>query len=172
MSDAHEGSCTCGKVRYELASSPMGVNCCHCFYCQRESGSAFAVNAMIEADRVQLITKDIKLEETLLPTQSGKPQRLFRCPDCKVVLWSLYGDNGDYLRFLKVGTLKDPRRMPAGINIYMESKQPWVNLEGQPAFPGQYDRKKMWPKESLDRFYKVIAKMKANKSSQTSKAKL
>ena len=55
MSNAFEGGCTCREVRYRLTSPPMFVHCCHCRWCQRESGAAFALNAMIEADRVELL---------------------------------------------------------------------------------------------------------------------
>ena len=50
----HEGACTCGAVRYRLASGPLFVHACHCRWCQRETGSAFALNALIESGALSL----------------------------------------------------------------------------------------------------------------------
>ena len=52
MAENLEGGCACGAVRYRLTSAPMFVHCCHCRDCQRQTGSAFVLNALIEADRV------------------------------------------------------------------------------------------------------------------------
>lgn len=64
-----DGGCTCGHVRYRMTSNPIFVHCCHCTWCQRETGSAFAVNALIEADRVQLLQGTVEIIDT--PSQSN-----------------------------------------------------------------------------------------------------
>lgn len=161
--ETFEGGCDCAKSRYRITGQPMYVHCCHCRWCQREAGGAFALNAMWESDRVELITY-ITLETNDLPTQSGKPQRINRCPTCKVVLWTLYGDNGDYIRFVKVGTLDDPDRLPPDVHIFTMSKQPWINLDGgAPQFQEFYQRSKVWPKDRLDRMAKVSEKRRNDK---------
>jgi len=150
MSEAFEGRCTCGFVRYRMASRPLFVNCCHCTWCQRETGSAFAINAMIEADRVEVIAGEPVRIDT--PSNSGKGQKITRCPKCHVALWSNYAGAGDAVRFVRVGTLEEPGRMPPDIHIFTSTKQPWVVLPpGTPAMEEYYDRKKYWPKESLER---------------------
>ena len=150
MSEAFEGKCTCGFVRYRMASRPLFVNCCHCTWCQRETGSAFAINAMIEADRVEVIAGEPVRIDT--PSNSGKGQKITRCPKCHVALWSNYAGAGDAVRFVRVGTLEEPGRMPPDIHIFTSTKQPWVVLPpGTPAMEEYYDRKKYWPKESLER---------------------
>ena len=150
MSETFEGKCTCGFVRYRMASRPLFVNCCHCTWCQRETGSAFALNAMIEADRVELTTGEVELVDT--PSASGKGQKVWRCPQCRVALWSNYSGSGDRVRFLRVGTLDSPDAMPPDIHIFTMSKQPWVQLPaGTPAVPEFYDMRKMWPAESMER---------------------
>ena len=55
MTQIFEGGCACGAVRYRMTSPPMFVHCCHCHDCQRQTGTAFVLNALIEADRVSLI---------------------------------------------------------------------------------------------------------------------
>jgi len=150
MSEVFEGKCTCGFVRYRMASRPLFVNCCHCTWCQRETGSAFAINAMIEADRVEVIAGEPVRIDT--PSNSGKGQKITRCPKCHVALWSNYAGAGDAVRFVRVGTLEEPGRMPPDIHIFTSTKQPWVVLPpGTPAMEEYYDRKKYWPKESLER---------------------
>src|SRR5262249_7683836 len=111
-----EGGCTCGAVRYRLAAEPLFVHCCHCRWCQRETGAAFALNAMIEADRVVLLNGEIEIVPT--PSKSGKGQKIARCPNCRVALWSNYAGAGDAVRFVRVGTLDDPDALPPDIHIF------------------------------------------------------
>ena len=145
-----EGACTCGAVRYAMTSAPLFVHCCHCRWCQRETGSAFALNALIEADRVRLLQGEPEIVPT--PSNSGKGQKIARCPACRIALWSNYAGMGDALRFVRVGTLAEPDRLPPDIHIFTRSKQPWVVLPpGTPALPEYYDRKQYWPAESLER---------------------
>jgi len=148
--DVHEGGCTCRHVRYRMTSKPMFVHCCHCRWCQRETGTAFALNAMIEADRVELLSGEVEVVNT--PSNSGKGQKYSRCPKCRIALWSNYAGSGDAVRFVRVGTLDEPDLLPPDIHIFTMSKQPWVVLSaGTPAVAEFYDREKMWPPESLAR---------------------
>lgn len=145
-----EGGCACGAVRYRLMTKPMYVHCCHCRWCQRETGSAFVLNAMIEADRVEALRG--RPEVVLTPSESGKGQKIARCPSCRIALWSNYAGAGDKIRFVRVGTLDDPDRLPPDIHIFTASKQPWVRLpEDALVFPEYYDREACWPAESLAR---------------------
>jgi hypothetical protein len=144
------GGCTCRAIRYELRSAPIFVHCCHCRWCQRETGSAFVINALIEADRVVLTLGTPSV--VLTPSNSGKGQKISRCPTCCVAVWSNYGGR-DAIRFVRVGTLDEPDRLAPDIHIYTASKQPWVVLpEGVPAVPEYYDAKQYWPQPSLERW--------------------
>lgn len=148
--DTFEGGCTCGGVRYRMSSRPLFVHCCHCTWCQRETGSAFVINAMIEADRVGLLQGRPEVLNT--PSNSGKGQKIARCPECRIALWSNYAGAGDTIRFVRVGTLDEPGRLPPDIHIFTASKQPWVVLpQGVPAVEHYYDREVHWSRESLER---------------------
>lgn len=150
MNETFEGGCTCRHVRYRLASRSMFVHCCHCRWCQRETGSAFVMNAMIEADRVEMLAGEVEVIDT--PSNSGKGQKISRCPKCRVALWSNYAGAGPAVRFVRVGTLDDPDAMPPDVHIFTSSKQPWVILpENVPVVPEFYDRETTWPKDSLER---------------------
>lgn len=146
-----EGRCTCGEVRYRLTSRPLFVHCCHCRWCQRETGSAFAINALIEADRVVLLAGSP--EVVLTPSGSGKGQKIARCPTCRVALWSNYAGAGDLVRFVRVGTLEEPDLLPPDVHIFTSSKQPWFVLpQDTPAVPEYYSLKEHWPEESRERY--------------------
>jgi hypothetical protein len=137
-------------LRYRLLTAPLFVHCCHCRWCQRESGSAFALNAMIETDRVELLEGQPEMLEN--PSASGKGQQFARCPQCRIAVWSHYAGAGPLVSFIRVGTLDEPDRLPPDIHIFTSTRQPWVVLgEGIPAMPEYYDRKKYWPVESLER---------------------
>ena len=149
-SQIFEGHCTCNEVRYRITGEPLFVHCCHCRWCQRETGSAFVLNAMIEAERVELLQGEV--EVVLTPSESGKGQKISRCPTCHVALWSNYPGGGDAVRFVRVGTLDEPDRLPPDVHIFTMSKQPWVILPaGVPAVPEFYELDKLWPQESLER---------------------
>ena len=144
------GGCTCGAVRYRMTSKPMFVHCCHCRWCQRETGASFALNAMIEADR---LTLELGAPETVdTPSNSGKGQKIARCPTCRIAVWSHYAGAGDKACFVRVGTLDDPDRLPPDVHVFAASKQPWVVIPPDtPAFEGFYKAKEVWPAESLAR---------------------
>ena len=145
-----EGGCTCGAVRYRMTSRPMFVHCCHCRWCQRETGASFALNAMIETDRVVLLRGAPEAVDT--PSNSGKGQRIVRCPRCRIALWSHYAGAGDAIGFVRVGTLDAPDSLPPDIHIFTASKQPWVALPpDMPAVEAYYDRNEFWPEASLAR---------------------
>jgi hypothetical protein len=154
-----DGGCTCRALRYRLTSAPLFVHCCHCRWCQRESGSAFALNALIEADRVQVLAGEAEVVDT--PSLSGRGQRISRCPRCRIAVWSNYAGAGDAVRFVRVGTLDDPDRCPPDIHIYTGSKQPWVVLPpGTPAMAEYYKASEQWPPASLERRAVLIARAK------------
>ena len=148
------GGCTCRAVRFAMASAPLIVHCCHCRWCQRETGTAFALNAMIESERVQLLAGAPEL--VLTPSNSGRGQKIARCAQCRVAVWSHYAGAGDRLSFVRVGTLDDPDMFAPDVHIFTESKQPWVVIpEGARAFAQYYRRAEVWSAASLERYSKL-----------------
>lgn len=158
----YEGGCTCRHVRYRMTSKPLVVHCCHCSWCQRETGTSFALNAMIEADRVQLLAGEVVVIDT--PSNSGKGQQISRCPKCLIAVWSNYVGAGDALRFVRVGTLDEPGALPPDIHIFTSSKQPWVVLPpGICAVPEFYKSAELWSEGSLQRRAELMSKSAASK---------
>ncbi len=143
------GGCACGQARYRLQSMPMFVHCCHCRECQRQTGSAFVINALIETDRVERLSGET--EAVPVPAESGRPQIIHRCPVCMVAVWSHYGGFRQ-LSFIRVGALDEPDTLPPDIHIYIRSKLRWVTLPaGVPAVEAYYKSSELWPAESLAR---------------------
>jgi hypothetical protein len=148
-----EGRCTCGEVRYRM-SRPMFVHACHCTECQRLSGSAFALNALIEADRVETLSGEP--EPVPVTGTSGKAQTIYRCPRCRVALWSTYPGAGPKIRFVRVGTLDEPGRLTPDIHIYTSTRLPWLELPaGTPAVPEFYSPKEVWPAATQERWQRL-----------------
>jgi len=149
------GGCACGGVRYRMQAPPLFVHCCHCRWCQRESGASYALNALVEADRVSVLEGEPEM--TLTPSNSGKGQKIWRCPDCHVALWSSYGGFGDKVSFVRVGTMDDADRIAPDIHIFTSSKQPWVVIpQGSDAVEEFYSLKHYWPDRSRARLRKIL----------------
>jgi hypothetical protein len=143
-----EGGCSCGAVRYRLASEPLFVHCCHCLNCQRQTGSAFVVNLLIEADRVELTSGQPQAVD--VPRDDGSMQRIYRCPSCEVAVYSEY--TYPEVWFVRGGTLDQPAAVAPDVHIFTKSKLPWVMLpESVPSFDVFYDMQALWPAPSLER---------------------
>lgn len=151
-----DGDCTCGHVRYQVTSERMIVHCCHCRGCQKNSGSSFALNALFEADRVELISGQV--EQITVPTPSGTGQDIIRCSKCKVAVWSNYNMGGlcERIRFIRVGTLNNPEQMPPDVHIFTTSKQPWVVLPKKDRrVDVDFKFNEVWSPESLERLTEI-----------------
>jgi hypothetical protein len=149
-----EGGCSCGEVRYRLTSDPLFVHCCHCLNCQRQTGSAFVINLLIETDRLDVLAgTPIAVD---VPRDDGSTQTIFRCPTCQVALYSRY--TRPQIRFVRAGTLDDPATVTPDVHIFTRSKVPWVTLpDSVPAFEVYYDTNALWPPESLERLRAVMS---------------
>ena len=156
-SQTFDGGCTCRAVRYRMAGPPLFVQCCHCRWCQRETGASFALNAMIESDRVTLLQGAPEI--VLTPSESGQGQKIARCPTCRVAVWSNYGGSGDLAGTCAWARSDEPDRLPPDIHIFTMSKQPWVVLApGVPAVEEFYELEEHWPVQSLERLRALRAR--------------
>jgi hypothetical protein len=159
MSVTREGGCACGAVRYRLTSDPLFVHCCHCLNCQRQTGSAFVINLLIEADRVVLLAGEPQPVD--VARDDGSKQTIWRCPACQVAVFSNYGR--PEVRFVRGGTLDDPAAVAPDVHIFTRSKLPWVTLpDSVPAFEVYYDSKALWPAASLERLGALMASARAD----------
>lgn len=143
------GQCFCGNIRFRMRGAPMFVHCCHCRDCQQQSGGAFVVNGLIEADRIELVSGAPK--PIRMATDSGYPHDIYRCDACQSAVWSDYGER-DWLRFVRLATLDEPSAFKPDVHIYTRSKLSWVVLSADAAvFAEYYDMKTQWSPDSLAR---------------------
>ena len=132
-----EGGCDCGAVRFRLEAEPIVVNCCHCRACQRQSGSAFAINVIVETDQVTILSGDpIRFAHE---TGSGAGQSNLRCDACGTSLASVYHAAGETLRFLRGGAFDDSTAVVPDVHIFTAEKVDWVAIpEGMRSYEGFY----------------------------------
>jgi hypothetical protein len=150
-----EGGCSCGAVRYRLTEEPMFVHCCHCLNCQKQTGSAFVVNLLLETEHVEVLAGEPEAVD--VPRDDGSMQRVYRCPECKVALFSEY--TWPEVKFVRSGTLDEPSSVAPDVHIFTKSKLPWVQLpDDVPAVHIYYDRNELWPAASLERIEAVAAR--------------
>ena len=158
MSVSREGGCACGSVRYRLTDEPLFVHCCHCLNCQRQTGSAFVINVLIETDRVELLAGEPQAAE--VPRDDGSAQRIYWYPDCQVAVYS--ESTSPQLRFVRAGRLDDPSSVSPDVHIFTRSKVAWVEVPPDvPAFEIYYDRETLWPAASNARIEALIAQQDA-----------
>jgi hypothetical protein len=155
VSVQREGGCACGEVRYRMTDEPLFVHCCHCLNCQRQTGSAFVINALIETERLELLAGEP--QSVSVARTGSRKQTIWRCPTCQTALYSKY--TRAQIRFVRGGTLDEPSAIAPDVHIFTRSKLPWVVLpESVPAFPVYYDTQKLWPPASLERVAAVVGK--------------
>lgn len=155
------GGCACKGVRYRLNAAPMFVNCCHCTWCQRETGSAFVMNAIIERDQVEILSGTPELTDT--PSASGAGQLIARCPTCRMALWSHFGrDRPRVAAFVRVGTLDDARAVAPDAHVFTSTMVPWLTLPADAqVFDAYYNTREQWPAASLERWGAMMARASA-----------
>jgi hypothetical protein len=154
MEETREGGCACRAVRYRLTSEPLFVHCCHCLNCQRQTGSAFVVNLLIETDRLELLAGEPAAVEA--PRDDGSMQTIFRCPTCQVAVFSQY--TRPEVRYVRGGTLDEPGGIRPDVHIFTRSKVEWLTLpDDVPAVDVYYDMTKLWPAASLERLKELMA---------------
>ena len=154
----HTGRCACGSVEFVITDEPLFVNVCHCHRCQRESGSPFACNVLIEADRLEL--RSGAVAPIRVPTDSGRAHDIHRCTACGAPMWSIY-ERLSPIRFIRVGNfdLESRAALRPKAQIFTQSKLPWVVMpESLPAFDGFYDIKELWPQASIARLMRALGK--------------
>jgi hypothetical protein len=157
MANTWDGGCACGAVRYRLAGAPMFVHCCHCTECQRRTGSAFAINGPIEADRVTILAGEDAVMG-LLPHDGGTPG-VVACGRCGVVLWFHHRLWKERIKLVAIGTLDDARAFPPRAHCFVRSKHPWVGLPADAIAADElFDMAGAWTPDEMGRLAAALAR--------------
>ena len=130
MSETQSGGCLCGAVRYEVQGPPAMSAICHCKNCQRQAGSAWSM--LIGVPTAALAVSGEVKTYVDHGDSGGEVHRQF-CPTCGSPLFSRIPAM-DGMVFVKAGTLDDTSGFAPAVQIYLKSKQAWVDLPGIPGF--------------------------------------
>jgi hypothetical protein len=120
------GGCLCGNARYTLSADPVFTGICHCTSCQKQGGSAFSVVIAVASPAVAVEGETKTYAGT---GDTGKTVTSRFCPNCGTTLLSepevMAG-----MAIIRAGTLDDTSALKPTMEIYCDSKQPWVSLGG------------------------------------------
>lgn len=161
------GHCICKTITYTLTAAPMITHCCHCTYCQHETGSAFALNAVIECYNFVVTSPSSPLlaNRPSPAAPDGSQHVVAYCPnrDCNTDLFAYYGANTATV-YVKAGSLDDASRarVSPDVHIFADSKVAWVDLRGEVergvgVFEEFYERDEVWSVEARGRLAKLRA---------------
>ena len=125
MPKHYEGGCHCGAIRYTCSKDPELTFYCHCYDCQRTTGSPFSIELMIDKQSFELAGSP---ESYVVPGDSGKPVTRWNCVTCGSGIYLESEADPRYI-FLKVGSLDDASWVTPDMHIYTAAKQPWIQIE-------------------------------------------
>ena len=124
MAQVHEGGCSCGAVRYRVASTPMRTSVCHCRFCQRRTGSAFGIGIFFRDEDVEFLRGELKTYEH----RSDETHRWLRMQFCAIcgntISWTVEALPG--VRAIAGGSLDDPDWLELNRHVWLRSAQRWV----------------------------------------------
>lgn len=116
-------SCSCGQLSIEVNGEPCGVGVCHCFACQRRTGSVFAALASFTAP----YSVSGKATEYVRTGDQGA-QFVFRfCPVCGTNLFHTEIGEDDSVS-VAVGAFADPAFPAPTVSVYDCRRHSWVQL--------------------------------------------
>ena len=129
-----DGGCLCGQIQYRGRIDPAKIAICHCTDCQVNSASAFGVVAHLE--EFELITGTLKTWEKI--AESGTRRALAFCGDCGTRIYAKTVEGTTGFWGLRVGTCNQRREMTPKLQVWCDSRLPWVPpMDDTLAFPRQ-----------------------------------
>ena len=138
MNFPQSGGCQCGAIRYEITGPPVAVYACHCIECQKQSGSAFAMGAVIPQEHFRITKGNPKMFAREI--NPAKTMECWFCPDCGTRLYHVPGGATYSNRNIKPGTLDDTSWLVPTTHFWTCSAQEWVVIpEGATRYETQPD---------------------------------
>ena len=131
------GSCLCGAIRYEIDVPVSELRACHCVHCQKTSGAAGSVNAVVPLSAFHITRGKPKRYEA--HADSGRTLYRHFCDDCGSPIYSQRANNTEFVA-VRAGTLDDAPPMKITTSIWTKSARPWAHVEpASRQFPAQPD---------------------------------
>ena len=120
-----QACCSCGQLAIEVTGEPVRVSVCHCFACQRRTGSAFGVQARFAQSQCEISGRSSQYVRT---GDSGGEITFHFCPVCGTTLhWQLAGVPGFVV--IAVGAFADPALFTPRFSVYESRRHPWVRID-------------------------------------------
>jgi len=137
MSETLSGGCLCGAVRYTVSAPITELRACHCTHCQKASGGAGSVNAVLPSSALRVTQGTPKRYDA--KADSGRTLHRFFCGGCGSPIYSQRESRPDTI-VLRAGTLDKPAAAKITANIWTKSAQPWAHIDpASKQFPAQPD---------------------------------
>lgn len=131
------GSCLCGAIRYTLSVPVTELRACHCTHCQKASGAAGSVNAVVPGAAFKITQGAPK--RFAATADSGRTLYRYFCGDCGSPIYSQRATTPEML-VVRAGTLDDSSGMKITMNIWTRSARPWAWIDpASKQHPGQPD---------------------------------
>jgi len=124
MADVHDGGCVCGAVRYRASGAPLVAQACHCTFCQRRSGSAFAVVVAFRKGDVESSGGPLT-EYEHRSDESGHWIRYQFCGRCGTTVF-LSLETQPAVRVIAGGTFDDPDWFGIKQHTWTRSARHWM----------------------------------------------
>ncbi len=119
-----QATCSCGQLRVTCEGEPVRVSMCHCFACQKRTGSVFGVQARFASEGVRV---EGNAAEYVRNGDSGGRVTLRFCATCgSTVCWELDGLPGFIA--VAVGAFADPEFPAPKIAVYEARRHPWGEM--------------------------------------------
>ena len=131
------GSCLCGAIRYTVDVPITELRACHCTHCQKASGAAGSVNAVVPRAALKITQGTAKRYDA--KADSGRTLYRYFCGDCGSPIYSQRATAPE-TAVLRAGTLDSAGDMKITANIWTRSARPWATIDpASTRFPGQPD---------------------------------
>jgi hypothetical protein len=117
-------SCSCGQLQAEIRGDPIRVTVCHCYACQRRTGSVLSAQASFPRESVTIRGNGTQFVR--VGDEGGRFKFTF-CPNCGSTVF--YVEEGDEQEIaIPVGALADSHFPPPTVSVYEERRHTWVSL--------------------------------------------
>ena len=131
------GGCLCGAVRYTVSIPVTELRACHCTHCQKTSGAAGTVNAIVPSEAFRITQGKPRRYDA--KADSGRTLYRFFCGDCGSPIYSQRATAPERV-VVRAGSFDEPGDMKITANIWTKSARPWAYIDpassqnpGQPA---------------------------------------
>ena len=128
MSEAREGGCQCGRVRYRFEGEPISLAVCHCKECQRQTGSAFGMSLTVREKDFQLLKGELKTFDRA--ADSGRTVTCAFCPECGTRIYHQPHYRKDAIN-IKPGTFDDTSFLQPKLEVWTKRKHAWITFSGE-----------------------------------------